>query len=119
MVRLEPLTSPAGLMEDMTILRRLPPTRPTTLLVLPQALLGPRRTRYRPVSSVCPRAFTPPQQCPSSRKTQSRTWGCPRQRRKRQRLTRLSRRAYPFSRPTQNCLHPHRPKLLLPFDSPF
>src|SRR5215211_6543263 len=59
MVRLEPLTSPAGLMEDMTILRHLPPTRSTTLLVLPQALLGPRRTRYRPVSSVCPRAFTP------------------------------------------------------------
>src|ERR671918_3013048 len=28
MVRLEPLTSPAGLTEDMTILRRLPPPRP-------------------------------------------------------------------------------------------
>src|SRR5919112_1369258 len=41
-VRLEPLTSPAGLTEDMTILRRLPPPRPAPLLLLPQALLGPR-----------------------------------------------------------------------------
>src|SRR3712207_2656014 len=42
MVRLEPPTSPAGLTEEMTILRRLPPPRPAPLLLLLQNLLGPR-----------------------------------------------------------------------------
>jgi hypothetical protein len=44
MVRLEPPTptSPTGLTEEMTILRRRPPPRPAPLLLLRQNLLAPR-----------------------------------------------------------------------------
>jgi hypothetical protein len=42
MVRLASPTSPVGLTEEMTILRRLPPPRPAPLLLLLQNPLGPR-----------------------------------------------------------------------------
>jgi hypothetical protein len=58
-VRLEPLTSPTGLTEDMTILRRLPPPRPTPLLLLPQALLGPRPDPAPPRLLRLPTRFHP------------------------------------------------------------